>query len=227
MPSAVKRCCRVILSVLAVAGLYSTLMPPVFLRPTTTIISPPSSPKSIRNRSYSSPADRLTRGCTGRNTVGRVNKGKVELEYNDYYNIIIDRLSELTKKNHAGTNRLISADNLNTASKELLCKECVVTGVEEDRKNTIDVIAKYLTSKQDESNYEKEGLIHKLTTILNKNGDRRMKISSTHHKYKPMILLLDWDLILQWGAVTITNIPYRRDPRSNSTLEREHSMTLM
>jgi len=150
-------------------------MPPVLSRPTTTIISPPSSPKSIRNRSYSSPADRLTRGCTGRNTVGRVKKGKVELEYNDYYNIIIHRLSELTKKDQAGANRLISLDNLNTASKELLCKECVVTAVEEDRKNTIDVIAKYLTSKQDESNYEKEGLIHKLTTILNKNGDRRMK----------------------------------------------------
>ena len=84
MPSVVKRCCKVILSAIAVAGLYSTLMPPVFSRPTTTIISPPSSPKSIRNRSYSSPADRLSRGCTGRNTVGRVNKGKVELEYNDY-----------------------------------------------------------------------------------------------------------------------------------------------
>ena len=53
-------------------------------------------------------------------------KSEVTLEHNDYYNIIMNRISEYITIKHTGTNRLISVDDLHYASDEMLCKECVV-----------------------------------------------------------------------------------------------------
>ena len=100
-------------------------MPPVLSRPMTTIVTPPSSYKSRRNRAFDSPSDRKARGCTGRNTVGKMNGAKVTLEQNPYYTEIMDRIEILSKDVHNGRNRLISLENLRDAPKEMLCKECV------------------------------------------------------------------------------------------------------
>lgn len=83
--------------------------------------------------------NRLTRGCPGQNTTGTAKKGK--LEHNNYYNVIMQQLFELTKEKNNGTNRLVSVNNLRAPYTDLLCKQYVMSGIEQKRKITIKVIA--------------------------------------------------------------------------------------
>lgn len=57
-----------------------------------------------------------------------------------------------------------------------------MTGVQQECKSTIEIIAAYLPKNNDTN--EKRALIHKLTSIVQKNGDRRIKnprnFTSTH-----------------------------------------------
>ena len=119
-------------------------MAPIQSRPMTTIVSPPSSYKSRRNRAFDSPSDRKARGYTGRNTIGKVNKAKVTLDQNPYYTEIMDRIEILSKDVHNGRNRLISLDNLRDASKEMLCKECVEEAIVKERQKTSRIIVEHL-----------------------------------------------------------------------------------
>ena len=121
-------------------------MPSLLSRPAATIFSPPSSPKSKRNREYISTSDRLNRGCTGRNTIGKVINRKIVLDHSDYYNFIMARLNEIETEERTGRNRLINIDNLNQASREQLCKPCVIEKLEDERETIIDVIANHLVN---------------------------------------------------------------------------------
>jgi len=119
-------------------------MPSILSRPTTTIVSPPSSPKSKRNREYVSTSDRLNRGCTGRNTIGKAVKREIVLDHNDYYKSIMIRLDQMKKEERTGRNRLINIDSLHQASREQLCKKCVIANIENERETIIDVISNHL-----------------------------------------------------------------------------------
>ena len=124
-------------------------MPSILSRPTTTIVSPPSSPKSKRNREYVSTSDRLNRGCTGRNTIGKAVKREIVLDHNDYYKSIMIRLDQMKKEERTRRNRLINIDYLHQASREQLCKTCVIGNIENERQAIIDVISNHLVKKMD------------------------------------------------------------------------------
>ena len=173
MPSEVNLSWKVIFAIVTAVALHlhSTIMPPVLSRPTTTIVSPPSSPKSKRNREYISTSDRLTRGCTGRNTVGRLNSRKVVLEHNDYYDEIIRQIEQVETDKRTGQNRLVSLDNLKVASEDLLCKSCVVEHVEEERQHMIKLFAKHLEKRTDSTDNRR--FIHEIAAATRKSSTRR------------------------------------------------------
>lgn len=70
------------------------------------------------------------------------------LDYNDHYNCIMLRLNEIETEECTDRNRLINIDNLQQASREQLCKPCVIEKIDNERETIIDVIVDHLIQKK-------------------------------------------------------------------------------
>jgi len=96
---------------------------------------------------YSSSAARVGRGLTGRNTKRKLSKlVEVDVDYNDYEEAILKSLKEENGglARYFGDARLYFSASLNSAAKQMCCKECVIDYGEKESLRYDKGLEKYL-----------------------------------------------------------------------------------